>query len=260
MNEVIVNQIQSEIDGIVKNNDVTILLAIESGSRAWGFESQNSDYDVRFIYARTESSYLRISPIRDVIELPISGDLDINGWDLQKAISLMVKSNPPIMEWLSSPILYRQHPVAELLREVGQKFFDTTRTSHHYYSMALKNYKYLKDNLVLRKKYLYVLRPLLCIEWIELNKTMPPMLFDDLVSFSLNITPNDQLKGAIQNLLTNKKAGQETEKQPRDLILDSFIEQRLSLYASKDFGVSKLANYTLADSTFRTILKQLSND
>ncbi len=255
------SQIQSELDNIIKRFDVTILLAIESGSRAWGFESQNSDYDVRFIYARAQDSYLRISPVRDVIELPISNDLDINGWDVQKALGLMAKSNPPVMEWLSSPIIYREHTTAaNILRAAGRELFDPVKTSHHYYSMALKNHKYLKGNLVLRKKYLYVLRPLFCIEWILAQQTMPPMLFDDLVSFSLHANPDDQLERAIAILIENKKLGLETEKQPRDDILDAFIARRIEQYASKDFGTHKPMQLELVDATFREVLSRVAHE
>jgi len=258
MNDLINDQIQTSLDSIISEQDLTMLLAIESGSRAWGFASVDSDYDVRFIYSRPLDAYLRVSSLRDVIELPIVDDLDINGWDLQKALGLMIKSNPTIMEWLSSPIIYKQHPVIDKLRAASQTFFDSTHTSHHYLSMAIKNYNYLQAELVLRKKYLYVLRPLFCIEWISVHQTMPPMEFDNLVAFSMDKTPDSQLAGAIKNLLANKKAGKETEKQPRDAVLDAFIQSRLSDYQSANFGKSKPANYELTDTTFRTILQQLA--
>ena len=85
--------------------------ACESGSRAWGFPSVNSDYDVRFVYLRRTEDYLRASPLRDVIEIPISDELDISGWDLPKALGLFRKSNPPLLEWLQSPIVYQQEKV-----------------------------------------------------------------------------------------------------------------------------------------------------
>jgi predicted nucleotidyltransferase len=170
----------------------------------------------------------------------------------------MVKSNPPVLEWLSSPIIYKQHPVIDTLRTAGETFFDPVSTSHHYHSMAIKNYKYIQDELVIRKKYLYILRPLFCIEWISVHRTMPPMEFDDLVAFSLDKTPDDQLAHAIKSLIAEKKAGKEKEKQSRDAILDAFIQRRLSDHQSADFGKSKPANYELADATFRTILQQLA--
>ena len=100
-------QIKSELELLEKKENLTVLWACESGSRAWGFESQDSDYDVRFIYLRRTRDYLRASDLRDVIEKPISDDLDISGWDLPKALGLFRKSNPPLLEWLQSPIVYR---------------------------------------------------------------------------------------------------------------------------------------------------------
>lgn len=75
--------ILSKLDEIENRENVRILLAVESGSRAWGFASRDSDYDVRFIYVRPKEDYLRLEKTKDVIELPIEGELDINGWDLE---------------------------------------------------------------------------------------------------------------------------------------------------------------------------------
>ena len=99
--------ILSKLEEIEKQYDVHILLAVESGSRAWGFESPDSDYDVRFIYVRKQSDYLKLEGIRDVIELPIDDTLDINGWDITKTLRLLYKSNPTLFEWFSSPIISR---------------------------------------------------------------------------------------------------------------------------------------------------------
>lgn len=95
--------IVSRLREIEEKEKVHILLAVESGSRAWGFASPDSDYDVRFIYIRPKEDYLRLESIRDVIELPINDVLDINGWDLQKTLRLLYKSNPTLFEWFSFP-------------------------------------------------------------------------------------------------------------------------------------------------------------
>jgi hypothetical protein len=108
-------------------NNVRVLLAVESGSRAWGFASTDSDYDVRFIYAHPADWYLSIDlnteAKRDVIEQPIVDDLDLNGWDLRKALQLLAKSNPPLLEWLNSPIVYRESSFATELRELSIRFY-----------------------------------------------------------------------------------------------------------------------------------------
>ena len=99
--------IQEKLHEIEKRENCRILLAVESGSRAWGFASPDSDYDVRFIYVRDKESYLKLNRPRDVIELPINDVLDINGWDVEKALKLLHKSNPTVFEWCSSPIVYQ---------------------------------------------------------------------------------------------------------------------------------------------------------
>ncbi len=100
------NKIKIQLKKIEREHKVKILYAIESGSRVWGFASQDSDFDVRFIYVHHKDWYLSIESKRDVIEMPLEGDLDINGWDLTKALGLFRKSNPPLYEWLQSPIVY----------------------------------------------------------------------------------------------------------------------------------------------------------
>ena len=94
---------------IEREQDTRLLFAVESGSRAWGFASPDSDYDVRFVYKRGMREYVRMREQRDVIELPIIGDLDINGWDIVKALTQFRKSNPSLLEWLHSPIVYREN-------------------------------------------------------------------------------------------------------------------------------------------------------
>lgn len=144
--------ILSKLREIEEKEDVRILLAVESGSRAWGFSSPDSDYDVRFIYARKRADYLRLEKTRDVIELPLDDVLDINGWDIQKTLRLLYKSNPTLFEWFSSPIVYMETEFADALRDIMQKYFSTKRSMYHYISMAEGNYReYLKSDMVKAK-------------------------------------------------------------------------------------------------------------
>lgn len=124
---------------IEKNERIHIILAVESDSRAWGFPSTDSDYDVRFIYIRQKEDYLRLEKTRDVIELPLDGILDINGWDLQKTLRLFHKSNPTLFEWFSSPIVYMETPFADTFRTMMGNYFSTKRSLYHYIHMAEKN-------------------------------------------------------------------------------------------------------------------------
>ena len=85
---------------------VKVLLAVESGSRAWGFESLNSDWDVRFIYVHRPEWYFRIEDQRDVIEHMYDDDVDLAGWELRKALGLLRRCNPSLLEWIHSPVMY----------------------------------------------------------------------------------------------------------------------------------------------------------
>ena len=143
--------IQQTLTALEAREHIRILLAAESGSRAWGFPSPDSDYDVRFIYVRPWQDYLRLEGRRDVIELPISDLLDVNGWDLDKTLKLLYRSNPTLFEWFSSPIVYRSTPFAEKFIPFMQPYFSTKRGLWHYLSMAKYNYHvFLKGNLLVK--------------------------------------------------------------------------------------------------------------
>lgn len=219
--------IQEQLDHIEQEEQVTILYACESGSRAWGFPSQDSDYDVRFIYLRKPEWYLSIFDKRDVIERPINDMLDISGWDLRKALNLFRKSNPPLLEWLQSPIPYREkHSVAEKLRGISPFTFSPKSCMYHYLNMARGNYReYLQGEQVKIKKYFYVLRPVLACEWILRFGEMPPMAFDVLVDRLL--PKNEELWDVIQQLLIRKKAGDELDYEPRLNPINEYLETRI---------------------------------
>lgn len=223
MREVIIEQ----LNRIEKEEHVRILYACESGSRAWGFPSQDSDYDVRFIYVRQPDWYLSIFDKRDVIERPISDLLDISGWDLRKTLNLYLKSNPPLLEWLASPIQYAEHcGVAEQLRTISPLTFHPKSCMYHYLSMARGNFRmYLQGEQVRIKKYFYVLRPVLACEWIETYGTMPPMEFDILVERCI---PKDgELRRVLEQLLARKKSGEELDYGPKMNPINTYLEERL---------------------------------
>ena len=209
---------------IEKQENIRIILAVESGSRAWGFESPDSDYDVRFIYVRREEDYLRLNEPRDVIELPISRDLDINGWDLKKALTLMYKSNPTLMEWLSSPVVYIDTESADELRKLAIKYFYNKGGLYHYVSMAEGNYReYLKTDMVKAKKYFYVLRPVLACRWILDKKTAPPMPFVELMEAELPVG----LKEEVNRLLDIKMNSPEVKLIPRVDVINDYLDRSI---------------------------------
>lgn len=223
---------------IEQEHNVRILYAVESGSRAWGFASRDSDYDVRFIYIHPVEWYLSIRDKRDVIECPISGDLDISGWDLRKTLGLILKSNPPLFEWLGSPIVYLdRYGLAECLRSMMSEFVSPRQCIYHYLHTARNNFKrYLSDDTVRLKKYFYVLRPILGCVWVEKHNTMPPTEFQRLyedAGLALD------LKDAIDGLLTRKTAGDELDKEPKIEALNNFLEERIAWYTAYVEGMPR---------------------
>ena len=245
------------LSDIEREHSVRVLYACESGSRAWGFESQDSDYDVRFIYARPRDWYLAIDVERkrDVIEVPISDDLDIAGWDIRKTLQLFYKSNPPLNEWLVSPIIYMQQgEFANRLRHLAPASYNPIAAHYHYLRMAGNNFRsYLKGDIVRRKKYLYVLRPLLALNWIEKGDGVVPIEFDKLVSETV-ADPN--LLREIDELLDLKRAGMESDEGPRFKIIHSFIESEMERHGDdhKQQPGSRADMSTLND-LFRTTIE-----
>ena len=212
---------------------VTIFFACESGSRAWGFPSANSDYDVRFLYAHPRDWYLSIDleRRRDVIERPITDALDVGGWDLRKALQLFRKSNPPLLEWLQSPIVYREETtVAARFRDLLPVYYSPVKARYHYLHMAQGNARaYLKGDEIWLKKYFYVLRPVLAIQWIDADLGAVSMEFDVLVE---RLITSPELKQAIADLLATKRAGDELGRGPRIAPISDFIERELERLAA----------------------------
>ncbi|MGP1684583.1 MAG: nucleotidyltransferase domain-containing protein [Giesbergeria sp.] len=228
-------QVMDALRHIEATHNVTVLFACESGSRGWGFASPDSDYDVRFIYVQRLPWYLTVAPGRDVIELPISGDLDVNGWDLRKALGLMRESNPTLLEWLGSPIVYRQEQsTMEHLRALAQQTFSNAKGWHHYASMAKKNFReHLQTDEVRYKKYLYALRPLLAARWIRTQPGVPPMRFADLAQRTLDAEHDAPLISEINALLEVKMRAGEAATSPRWLGIHAFIEAELARNAAE---------------------------
>ncbi len=213
---------------IEAEQSVRVLYAAESGSRAWGFASTNSDWDVRFVYVRPPRDYLRVAPPRDVIELPIVDDLDVSGWDLFKALGLFRKSNPPLLEWLHSPLIYHEPGgFAAQLRALAEKHYSPRRLSYHYLSLARGNWeKYIHGRAeVTHKKYLYVLRPFLCIRWIEQHGNPPPTsVWDALEGVELPEAARERLVALLQR----KQQSEELGAGPGDAVLNAFIAEEIA--------------------------------
>ena len=217
-------KIQEQLRRIEEAENIKILFAVESGSRAWGFASPDSDYDVRFIYIRRLEDYLRLNAIRDVIELPINDVLDINGWDLQKTLRLLHKSNPTLFEWFSSPIVYQETEFADKFRDLMMHYFSSKKTLYHYVSMAEGNYReYLKGDLIRAKKYFYVLRPVLACQWILDWGTPPPMLFSELLKAELPV----ELIDVVNQLLELKMNSPEVKLIKRISEINEYLDESI---------------------------------
>ncbi|HUR72244.1 MAG TPA: nucleotidyltransferase domain-containing protein [Candidatus Limnocylindrales bacterium] len=228
MEQRVIAEVNRRLASLEQSEDMAILLSVESGSRAWGFESTDSDYDVRFIYIRRPDAYLSIDleTHPDVIEQPIVDDIDISGWDIRKALKLFQKSNPPLLEWLQSPLIYiERHSFAAKLRALLPDFYSPRNCFHHYFHMARGNFReYLRGDTVRRKKYFYVLRPLLALRWLELDLGPVPMEFLKLVDRTITDTP---LRQAIDDLVIAKRAGVEMDDGPPISIISDFIEREM---------------------------------
>ena len=211
---------------IERERDVRVLFACESGSRGWGFASPDSDYDVRFVYVHRLPWYLTVDAGRDVIEQPDDGTLDVNGWDLRKALQLLRDSNPTLLEWLRSPIVYaRNEAFAARLRVAAESAFSPVRGYHHYVSMAKRNLReHLSGEEVRHKKYLYVLRPLLAARWIREQRGAPPMRFAELAEATID---DPVLVAEINALLAVKMRAGEAATSLRRPALHDFIEREL---------------------------------
>lgn len=217
--------IPAKLKEIEQRENVRILHCIESGSRAWGFASPDSDYDVRFVYVRPAEFYLRLDKTRDVIEWQLDDTLDINGWDLQKALRLLHTSNPTLFEWNNSPIVYKTTPEWAEISEVIGHYFQKKAGLYHYLSTAKKNYReYLKADLVRLKKYFYVLRPILACRWILEKQTPPPMLFSELADACLD----EALVPAVNSLLRLKMETPEIGLGPRIDVINEYLDASIA--------------------------------
>ena len=254
------NDIVRLLSEVEREDDVRILFAVESGSRAWGFPSRDSDYDVRFIYAHTPEWYLSIDveDRRDVIERPINDLIDLSGWDIRKALKLFAKTNPPLYEWLDSPIVYHDDGrFANELRALIPTFHSPIAAAYHYLRMAERTDKaYMQDERVKLKKYFYVLRPILACRWIEQGRGAVPMLFEQLMD---TINGESELISAIEELLRRKIAGDELDEGARIPILDEFQNREIERFRISAASLPPIrGDMTKLSELFRKTIREMA--
>ncbi|HEY8027506.1 MAG TPA: nucleotidyltransferase domain-containing protein [Burkholderiaceae bacterium] len=251
--------IRAEIEATLKRVEdefkVKILFACESGSRGWGFASPDSDYDVRFIYVHEVDWYLTVFPGRDVIELPINEVYDVSGWELRKALALLRNGNATLVEWLSSPVIYRTDPVfLNAMRAAARQVDRPERAFHHYLHMAKKNYReYLQGETVRLKKYLYVLRPLLACLWIEQKCGPVPMRFQEMVDALIK---EDILRTAIAELLRIKRRASEADHGAPIPPINAFIDAQLGRLSHEAAPDSSDQDFGVLDRLLRDTIMQ----
>ncbi len=252
-------RIQVELRRIEQEQNVRILYACESGSRAWGFESQDSDFDVRFIYIQSTQRYLRVMPGRDVIEQPADKVLDVSGWDLRKTLQLLRSSNPPLLEWLQSPIVYRERQdITTWIRELMSQYYQPATCHYHYLHMAQgNNREYLQGDVVWLKKYLYVLRPVLACLWIERGCGIVPMQFATLID---RVLDEGDVKAAVHDLVRRKKDGDELARGPRIPTISDFLERELARLSDKPAPPPTRTSTDDLDRLFRRCLIEVYGD
>lgn len=221
-------EILRRIAAAEQEHNVRVLFAVESGSRAWGFASPNSDYDVRFVYVHDPSWYqaVDLEERRDVIEYPIVDDIDINGWDVRKALRLYWKSNPAFVEWIQSPLVYVDKSVFRAgVLNILDSVYAPEKGIYHYRSMAKTNYRgYLREEVVPLKKYFYVLRPLLAARWVHRTGSAAPIEFATLLTL---LEGESAVLAAVHRLLALKRNSPELGRAAAVPVLNEFIESEL---------------------------------
>jgi len=204
--------------------NIEILLAVESGSRAWGFASPDSDYDIRFIYRHSKDWYLTPWDKDETIEFMTEDDLDASGWDLRKTFHLLLKSNAALLSWFYSPIVYIENKsFTELFRPLADQCFSPIAVSYHYLSMSKKYLEACRNDKVKLKGYFYCLRTALSGKWIAEKKTTPPVLFSDLLDLV-----DYGIKTKIENLMALKATKDEAYFHPNDRELFELMERLVS--------------------------------
>jgi len=247
--------ILSTLGEIEQKHHIQIIYAVESGSRAWGFASADSDYDVRYIYIRPTEDYLRVNEIRDTIEGPLDDVLDFSGWDVRKALELLRRSNPSLLEWARSPIVYKTTPEWDMMAAAIPEYFSVSSNMHHYQAMYLRTWNtQLQGEQVRLKKYFYVLRPLLCSRYLAQYGVMPPIAFDELRAAMLP----ESLAPVVDELIRLKQTSDEKALISHIPVLDDFLQSEFARLDAVLHSMDKkpLLPYDRLNELFRKLIAQ----
>jgi predicted nucleotidyltransferase len=254
----VVAEIDNRLATSAEEFGVTIPWAIESGSRAWGFPSPDSDYDCRFIYVRPPETYVSLWPVRDVIETPLDKIFDVNGWDLAKAVQLLVKGNATVTEWLNSPIIYSGNEAfRDGLLELARAVVNPALIARHY--LHVGRYQWNADSVeVPIKRHFYALRSAASLRWIDLRpgQGIPPM---DLPTLLSECDPPADMVDDVAELLALKAVTRELGTGQIVPSIGRFILEQYDigerLYETADTSVSEDA-MDRANEYFRNAIVQ----
>ncbi|MDF7811814.1 nucleotidyltransferase domain-containing protein [Hymenobacter sp. YC55] len=248
-------RIQTALSQLEAAHGIQILYACESGSRAWGFPSADSDYDVRFIYAHPTDWYLTLDEGADTLNFPVDDELDLAGWELRKALKLLRGSNAALFEWLQSPVVYAETTDFQAKLTPHLTSCWNARAGLNHYTGLMR--RGVEDDLVAAdvrlKRLFYALRSSLAARWIQLHPTeVPPMEFRLL----RQVLPQE-LNDTVDELLARKATADEKTTVPRPALLVDFLqaEYEAALAARATLPITRVADPTPAlDALFRTLL------
>lgn len=244
-------KILEKLKQIELEKGVEILLAVESGSRAWGFASPDSDYDIRFIYKHDLYHYLSVWEQPDVIEFMTKDDLDGSGWDLRKALKLMAKSNAPLQEWLYSPVVYYENEAfANTMRNLAKNCFSPIACLHHYLGTTKNFMDVCQAEEVKLKSYFYALRTALAGKWIIEHNSFPPVDFMKL----LPIAPQN-IQEKVKELMTIKANQDEKYLHPKEVLVTDFLLETVAFNQEHASGLGSGKKMSVElDGVFRLMV------
>lgn len=246
------DKIIEKLQQIEREKGVEILYAVESGSRAWGFASPDSDYDIRFIYKHDLEYYLSLWEQNDVIEFMTEDDLDGSGWDLRKTVKLLAKSNAPLLEWLFSPVVYFENEAfVSQMRRLAQECFSPVACLHHYLGTTKNFMDVCQAEEVKLKSYFYALRTSLAGKWIIENNSFPPVDFMEL----LPIAPQN-IQEKVKELMTIKANQDEKYLHPKEVLITDFLMETVKFNQENAVGLGSGKKMAVElDGFFREMLK-----
>lgn len=247
--------IQQQLAELEREKGIKILHACESGSRAWGFASPDSDYDVRLLYVHHQDWYVSLKEGRDCVEKMLEGrDLDLSGWELRKALNLLCKGNSALFEWIYSPMVYcSDEGFMKQLRQLAPMFFSPIRSMYHYLNKGQKYLERLEGHEGFKlKSFFYALRCALACKWILEKREFVPVEFQKLVK---GLQLDGDILDGVEKLLHLKRSSLETYIHKDEPALIDFIQQTLlrAEYEGRDLPAAHGDLFQLEELFRRTV-------